>query len=288
MNFFKNKKNIAGHILLLASLPLFFACSDDNPFSNAEGNMEDIRGEAATKFNENEDDYDRHRDEDYNDNDDYDDNDDEYDCRYGISSHTDSWCCSNYGYQCYSTPSSSSRKSSSSTGYDYGNYYSSSNRYSSSTISGTTYDDEAQSYLYKDYTVEIDLTWFRQLTDNWEKQKKHEGDYSDGDPSISFVIKTYSDYNRKDSVRTDVFKLEDAGTWSGHEYFTKKFSGGANEIYICPLVFERNKIELNVDHSSYYCYIIRDAGKNVNKPIYQSDTEATDFELEWTVRISYN
>ena len=79
MNFFKNKKNIAGHILLLASLPLFFACSDDNPFSNAEGNMEDIRGEAATKFNENEDDYDRHRDEDYNDNDDYDDNDDEYD-----------------------------------------------------------------------------------------------------------------------------------------------------------------------------------------------------------------
>jgi hypothetical protein len=102
------------------------------------------------------------------------------------------------------------------------------------------------------------------------------------------VIKTYSDYTRKDSVKTDVFKLEDAGTWSGHEYFTKKFSGGANEIYICPMVFERNVIELNVDHSSYYCYIIRDAGKNVNTPIKQSDTEATDFELEWTVRISYN
>ena len=132
------------------------------------------------------------------------------------------------------------------------------------------------------------MTWFKQLTDNWEKQKKHEGDYSDGDPSISFVIKTYSDYNRKDSVRTDIFKLEDAGTWSGHEYFTKKFSGGANEIYICPLVFERNKIELNVDHSSYYCYIIRDAGKNVNKPIKQTDYEATDFQLEWTVTISYN
>lgn len=279
MNIFKNKKILAGHILLLASLPLVIACSDDNPFSNAEDDMEDIRYEASDKFYDSE--------ENRNRNNSYDD-DDEYDCRYGISSRSDSWCCSNYGYQCYNT-SSSSRKSSSSSAYNYEyDYYSSSYRYSSSSENATSYDDEAQSYLYKDYTVEIDLTWFRQLTDNWEKQKKHEGDYSDGDPSISFVIKTYSDYNRKDSVRTDVFKLEDAGTWSGHEYFTKKFSGGANEIYICPLVFERNKIELNVDHSSYYCYIIRDAGKNINKAIKQSDTEATDFELEWTVRISYN
>lgn len=230
MNVLNNKIILACHAMLLASIPFFVACSDDNPFSNAEDNMEDIRHDASNKFYDTEEDYEN----------------------------------------------------------DYGNYYSSSNRYSSSTISGTTYDDEAQSYLYKDYTVEIDLTWFRQLTDNWEKQKKHEGDYSDGDPSISFVIKTYSDYNRKDSVRTDVFKLEDAGTWSGHEYFTKKFSGGANEIYICPMVFERNVIELNVDHTSYYCYIIYDAGKNVNKPIYQSDTEATDFELKWTVTISYN
>jgi hypothetical protein len=279
MNILKNKKILASHILLLASLPLVIACSDDNPFSNAEGNMEDIRYEASDKFYDSE--------ENRNRNNSYDD-DDEYDCRYGISSRSDSWCCSNYGYQCYNT-SSSSRKSSSSSAYNYEyDYYSSSYRYSSSSENATSYDDEAKSYLYKDYTVEIDLTWFKQLTDNWEKQKKHEGDYSDGDPSISFVIKTYSDYTRKDSVKTDVFKLEDAGTWSGHEYFTKKFSGGANEIYICPMVFERNVIELNVDHSSYYCYIIRDAGKNVNTPIKQSDTEATDFELEWTVRISYN
>lgn len=279
MNILKNKKILASHILLLASLPLVIACSDDNPFSNAEDDMEDIRYEASDKFYDSE--------ENRNRNNSYDD-DDEYDCRYGISSRSDSWCCSNYGYQCYNT-SSSSRKSSSSSAYNYEyDYYSSSYRYSSSSENATSYDDEAKSYLYKDYTVEIDLTWFKQLTDNWEKQKKHEGDYSDGDPSISFVIKTYSDYTRKDSVKTDVFKLEDAGTWSGHEYFTKKFSGGANEIYICPMVFERNVIELNVDHSSYYCYIIRDAGKNINKAIKQSDTEATDFELEWTVRISYN
>lgn len=280
MNILKNKKILASHILLLASLPLLIACSDDNPFSNAEDDMEDIRHEASNEFYDTE----ENRDSD----DSYDYVDEEYDCRYGISSRSDSWCCSNYGYQCYNT-SSSSRKSSSSSAYNYEyDYYSSSYRYSSSSENATSYDDEAKSYLYKDYTVEIDLTWFKQLTDNWEKQKKHEGDYSDGDPSISFVIKTYSDYTRKDSVKTDVFKLEDAGTWSGHEYFTKKFSGGANEIYICPMVFERNVIELNVDHSSYYCYIIRDAGKNVNTPIKQSDTEATDFELEWTVRISYN
>jgi hypothetical protein len=132
------------------------------------------------------------------------------------------------------------------------------------------------------------LTWFKQLTDNWEKQNKHKGDYSDGDPGISFVIKTYADYSLKDSVKTEMFKLEDVGTWTGHQYFTKEFSGGADEIYICPMVVERNMIELNVDHTSYYCYIIEDAGKNVNKPIDQSDYMASDFELEWTVRISYN
>ena len=132
------------------------------------------------------------------------------------------------------------------------------------------------------------VTWFKQLTDNWEKQNKHKGDYSDGDPGISFVIKTYADYSLKDSVKTEMFKLEDVGTWTGHQYFTKEFSGGADEIYICPRVVERNMIELNVDHTSYYCYIIEDAGKNVNKPIDQSDYMASDFELEWTVRISYN
>lgn len=238
-----------GCIVLAASMFLT-ACSDESPFSKAEDDLDDIRDEA---------------------NNDYDDKENERDkCRYGESSHSDEWCCDYYGYQCSYDLSSSSYRS------------------SSSSRNGSAYDDDAAAFLYRAFSVEIDLTWFKQLTDNWEKQNKHKGDYSDGDPGISFVIKTYADYSLKDSVKTEMFKLEDVGTWTGHQYFTKEFSGGADEIYICPMVVERNMIELNVDHTSYYCYIIEDAGKNVNKPIDQSDYMASDFELEWTVRISYN
>lgn len=246
----KMTKSIWVGCIALAASMFLTACSDESPFSKAEDDLDDIRDEA---------------------NNDYDDKDNEkVKCRYGESSHSDEWCCDYYGYQCSYDLSSSSYRS------------------SSSSRNGSAYDDDAAAFLYRAFSVEIDLTWFKQLTDNWEKQNKHKGDYSDGDPGISFVIKTYADYSLKDSVKTEMFKLEDVGTWTGHQYFTKEFSGGADEIYICPMVVERNMIELNVDHTSYYCYIIEDAGKNVNKPIDQSDYMASDFELEWTVRISYN
>ena len=246
----KMTKSIWVGCIVLAASMFLTACSDESPFSKAEDDLDDIRDEA---------------------NNDYDDKENEkVKCRYGESSHSDEWCCDYYGYQCSYDLSSSSYRS------------------SSSSRNGSAYDDDAAAFLYRAFSVEIDLTWFKQLTDNWEKQNKHKGDYSDGDPGISFVIKTYADYSLKDSVKTEMFKLEDVGTWTGHQYFTKEFSGGADEIYICPMVVERNMIELNVDHTSYYCYIIEDAGKNVNKPIDQSDYMASDFELEWTVRISYN
>lgn len=211
---------------------VLLACSSENAFSKAEGDLDDMN-EAA---------------------------DDEY---YSSASHS-------YEDEYYYSRSSSSY------------------RYSSSSIYETSDNDEAESFLYKDFSVEIDLTWFRQLSDNWEEQNSHEGDYSDGDPGISFVIKTYADYDLKDSVKTDVFKLEDAGTWNGHEYFTKEFNAGVNKVYICPIVIERNVFFANVDHSSYYCYYIRDVGKNVGTSIDQSDSEATDYQLEWTVLITYN
>ena len=253
----KMTKSIWAGCLALAASLFLTACGDESPFSKAEEDLNDIRYDANRDY---DDEKEKERDK----------------CRYGESSHSDEWCCDNYGYQCSYDYSSSSYKSSSSS-YK-----------SSSSKNETDYDDDVASFLYRDFSVEIDLTWFKQLTDNWEKQNKHKGDYSDGDPGISFVIKTYADYSLKDSVKTEMFKLEDVGTWSGHEYFTKEFSGGANEVYICPMVVERNIIELNVDHSSYYCYIIKDAGKNVNKPVDQSDYMASDFQLEWTVQISYN
>ena len=158
--------------------------------------------------------------------------------------------------------------------------------YSSATESD--YGNEEEAFLYKEFFVEIDLTLFKQVSDNWENQKKNKDNYSDGDPRISFVIKTYADGELKDSVKTEVFKLDDnVGKWTGHQYFTKNFSGGANSVYICPWVYEHNSVQSDVFKSSGYCYIIRDAGNKVNTPIKQNDSYGTDCELEWTVTINY-
>ena len=171
-------------------------------------------------------------------------------------------------------------KSSSSSAIDQTVYYSSSME--------TEYKDEKESFLYKEFTVEIDLTLFKQVSDNWEEYNSHKGNYSDGDPGVKFQIKTYADDKLVDSVQTDVFKIgKDVGKWTGHQYFTKVFSGGVNKIYICPIVFERNVIEANVIHSSGYSYIIHDAGNKIDTPIMQNDSEAEDCDLEWTVTISY-
>lgn len=150
------------------------------------------------------------------------------------------------------------------------------------------YDNESSAFLYKAFSLEIDLTLFKQLSDNWEEYKSHKGNYSEGDPSISFIVKTYSDDELVDSVKTDTFKLdEDVGKWTGHQYFMLVFSGGVNEIDICPKVIERNAVESNVTHSLGYCYVIQDAGDKVNTPIMQNDGYATDYQLEWTTTISY-
>lgn len=174
----------------------------------------------------------------------------------------------------------SSVKSSSSSVIDQTVYYSSAME--------TEYKDEKESYLYKEFSVEIDLTLFKQVSDNWEEYKSHKGNYSDGDPGVKFQIITYADEKMVDSVQTEMFKIgEDVGKWTGHHYFTHVFSGGVNQIYICPGVFERNVVESNVLHSSSNCYIIHDAGEKIGTPIMQNDSEATDCELEWTVTLSY-
>ena len=168
---------------------------------------------------------------------------------------------------------------------------------SSSVIDQTThyssgaesaYGNEEEAFLYKEFFVDIELTLFNQLTDNWENEKKHKDDYSDGDPWISFVIKTYSDDELKDSLETDVYKLdENIGKWTGSKHFKQNFSGGANKVYICPVVYEHNSVQKDVLKSSNYCYFINDAGNKVNTSIKQNDSESADCELEWTVTISY-
>lgn len=115
-------------IYLLACLAIFAACSDDNPFDTTEDDLDDTYYYANRKVDETDSDFSK-----------------ELACRKGTSSHTASWCCSNYGYQCYNTYSSSSMSESEKCYYGTGelsdsyccsNYgYQCSNIYSSSSMS---------------------------------------------------------------------------------------------------------------------------------------------------------
>lgn len=133
------------------------------------------------------------------------------------------------------------------------------------------------------------MNYFEQVSDNWEAMNSHKGDYSDGDPLVYFIIITYADGETVDSVVTEKFKVgEDVGIWNGSNLYTNYMTGGANKISICPVVYERNVIELNVNHSSMYCYFIDNPSSKMNQWISQSDYRASDYKLEWKVKLYYN
>ncbi|MBR2271739.1 MAG: hypothetical protein IJ912_05290 [Fibrobacter sp.] len=270
MNVLNNKIILACHAMLLASIPFFVACSDDNPFSNAEDNMEDIRHDASNKFYDTEEDYDT--DDDY---------DDEYNCRYGISSHSDSWCCSNYGYQCKST-SSSSRISSSSTRYDYGDdyYYSSNSR----TTSNTQFD-----YLTNSKTLNFTLTYYKQTVCTMEDKSSKTCNYSDGDPRISFEIEfiqsngTKTTFSTKKDIDNSWFHYDDTGEWEGRLSFTATAPALTDTIKVCPTVVDVDAF-FDDDMSSGYCYYIPHVGLLDYREItYQTDyaNEKCDLKWEW-------
>lgn len=158
----------------------------------------------------------------------------------------------------------------------------------SDSYSQSNYNSGANSTLNSNFSILIDLTKFKQLSANWEEEQSNKNNYSDGDPSISFVIRTYTNNILKDSVRTNAIRLNDnIGSWSGHENLSKKLNGGIDQISICPIVYERNLILSDVWKSSGKCYDINNVGKKVNTIIPQSDTWAKNYELKWDITIKY-
>lgn len=219
-------------------------------------------------------------------------------CYYGTSNKSDSWCCSNFGYQCsYSSSSyyygnsyysSSSSKKYSSSSYSYGNSYSSSSVSESEKcrLGTSSYSDSycCSYYGYQcSYTsneteeekkMKLTLTYYKQKTSG-EKT----------DPEISFKVYTFNnDGDTLQSLKTEkLMDGDNVNEWSGKIVASSlTIAAGVATIYVCPIIIEDDVFSDDPEYTSGYCYIRRNIGTLKNDYIVnQSDYENTKASLEW-------
>lgn len=181
-------------------------------------------------------------------------------CYYGTSTHSDYWCCTNYGYQCNSYSSSSSY------------YY-----YSSSSAS--YYTETAK-------TLKFTLTYYEQ------RVKFDESSLTDGDPEISFKLKFVNITGDTTTKNTGLLlDLSNQGYWSGTKSITFAVPANTEKIYVCPKVidedvlYDDNKSAGCPESSSScwgYCYIRSNIGYLSNyTTVDQSDYKNDNLYLEW-------
>lgn len=255
----KMTKSIWVGCIALAASMFLTACSDESPFSKAEDDLDDIRDEA---------------------NSDYDDKDNEkVKCRYGESSHSDEWCCDYYGYQCSYDLSSSSYRSSSS-------FRSSSSYRQSSSSTKTDYLSEYD-YLTSSMTMNFTLTYYRQTVCSMEGKGSKSCNYDDGDPKISFkliFVKSTGDsttYSTSDKLGKKWFYYDNTGEWEGKQSFTVNVPAYTEIIRVCPTVLD-DDFTFDDDMSSGYCYYISNVGSlEYREVVEQQDYQNNNCELEW-------
>lgn len=228
------------------ALPMIFlvACGDENAFSASKDKIDEsiydqsqeIRQSSSSRNEENA-------------------------CYYGTSTHTDSWCCNNYGYRCYAY-------SSSSNGY----YFSSSSK-------------ETSGSLKTEKTIKFSLTNYKQVTPSWDGAAtgiSGTDKYEDGDPIISFTLYFISETDDTTKASTGtLLSLTNTGSWNGEK--SKVFIVPANtyKISVCPSVYDSDPL-VNENMSSKYCYNKTQVGKLKDYSIqYQSDYENTDCNVNW-------
>ena len=239
----------------------FTACGDDNPFSKAEEDLDDMRYDANRGYDDEDEMNERDK------------------CYYGESSHSDSWCCNNYGYRCGYGLSSSSYRSSSS-------FRSSSSYRQSSGSTKTDYLSEYD-YLTTSMTMNFTLTYYRQTVCSMEGKGSKSCNYDDGDPKISFklvFVKSTGDsttYSTSDKLGKKWFYYDNTGEWDGRKSFTVNVPAYTEIIRVCPTVLD-DDFSFDDDMSSGYCYYIRDVGLlGYREVVYQSDYANDNCELEW-------
>ena len=170
-------------------------------------------------------------------------------CRLGTSSYSDIYCCSYYGYQCNSSSSS------------YRNTYSSS--------SSATY------YLTSAKTLKITLTYYKQLSSNWD------GLDNAGDPEVSFNIYTYSDGVLGQTINTVTFiDKQDTRSWSGSVTKSYTINKGTDAIKICPKVIDED-ISEHDNYSSGKCFSTSNIGYLKSTDIKEQEDYNSNYDLEW-------
>jgi hypothetical protein len=273
------KNKIISWVVSLLMLTFLASCADDSPVSSLEEEIADDKYDVQTEINSDKNNY-------------YSSSSliaaEEEACYYGTSYKSDSWCCTNFGYQC----------SNSSSSYYYGNSYyssSSSKKYSSSSyvsesekcrLGTSSYSDSycCSNYGYQcSYTsneteeekeMVLTLTYYKQKTSG-EKT----------DPEISFKVYTFNnDGDTLQSIKTEkLMDGDNVNEWSGKIVASPlTIAAGVATIYVCPIIIEDDVFSDDPEYTSGYCYIRRNIGTLKNGYIVnQSDYENTKAILEW-------
>lgn len=147
--------------------------------------------------------------------------------------------------------------------------YSGSSAYTSAYTNGQT-------------TLSVFLEYYLQL------KTMDDNGLSDGDPRISFTIKTYRDGEKKDSIKTSTINLGDnVGIWSDYKSVTVTLSSGINEIYVCPNFVDEDPFFDDKEYCSNYCYGFNNVGQKIGEEILQDDYMATHYVLKWYAVLDY-
>lgn len=152
--------------------------------------------------------------------------------------------------------------------------YSSSSQSESKPIDTTP----AQS-IYTTSPVEIAIT----LTDYKQLKSMDMANNHDGDPRIHFIVKTYNDDIRRDSLKTDVINLGDnIGSWSGAKKMTLNLSKNIDRITICPIFVDADVLFNDTEYNTRNCFDIDKVGQKIGKTIKIEDA-GTYYTLDFTV-----
>lgn len=258
MSLFKttNTKIIFYVISFLASF--FSACSDENPFDQVEDDISESRHEIELDLKKHTNSITTSESEK---------------CLFGTSSHTDSWCCSNYGYRCNINYIIS--------------YTSSSRKQSSSSTAKSTYTNSRSNILTTSKTLHFTLTYYKQTACSIEGKSAKNCNYSDGDPIISFKIEFIKTDGNKTTFSTINelgkywFYRENIGEWKGVQSFTANAPAMTDTIRVCPTVVDDDILFQDKMYSEY-CYYIYNVGALDNREVvYQSDYKNNYCNLEW-------
>lgn len=154
---------------------------------------------------------------------------------------------------------------------------------SSNSSSAKSSSSEVSIYTTAMTTLTITLTDYRQLKAMDEK------DAEDGEPRISFVIKTNKDgvYSR-DSIKSTTIDLgNDIGYWTGSKSVTATLSKDINVIQICPVFVDEDAFFDDEEYTSKTCYPINDVGQKIGMIIEQTDDGSAYYTMDWEVSIEY-